>query len=227
MLAALGRSIDGVLRGEPLPATELPRATLPRLIAFIVLFGVFYGAVMGSFGVTSIRLLQPLYSGVKVPLLLLVTFLLSLPSFWVLNTLLGLAADFREVLRALVTTQAALTVILASLAPFTVFWYASFTDYHNAILFNGVMFGIASFSAQWLLRRLYRPLIARNIRHRTLLRVWLIIYAFVGIQLGYVLRPFIGDPRLPVHFFRADSWGNAYVYVAQLIWHALTGRGLA
>jgi hypothetical protein len=37
--------------------------------------------------------------------------------------------------------------------------------------------------------------------------------------MGYVLRPFIGDPNRPVSFFRDEAWGNAYVTVAKLIWN--------
>lgn len=224
MLATLGRSFHEVLRGGTAAEAPAARTTLPRLLAFVIAFGLFYGAVMGTFGVASDRLFQPAYSASKVPMLLLVTFGLSLPSFWVLNALLGLAGDFAEVLRALIATQAVLTIVLASLAPVTVLWYVSVANYHAAILFNAAMFGVASFAAQWSLRRLYRPLIARNPRHRTMLRGWLIIYAFVGIQLGYVLRPFIGDPTQPVAFFRADSWGNAYVFVIETLWKALHGQ---
>jgi hypothetical protein len=224
MLATLGQSFHEVLHGQT--AVEAPgaRTTLPWLLAFVVGFGLFYGAVMGSFGVAGDRLLQPVYSATKVPMLLLVTFALSLPSFWVLNALLGLAGDFGEVLRALIATQAVLTIVLASLSPLTVLWYVSVANYHAAILFNAAMFGVASFAAQWSLRRQYRPLIARNPRHRTMLRGWLIIYAFVGIQLGYLLRPFIGDPTQPVAFFRADSWGNAYIFVLETLWKALHGQ---
>ena len=142
---------------------------------------------------------------------------LSLPSFFIINTLFGLRSDFGYVLRALVATQAGLTIILASFAPFTALWYVSFENYHGAILFNALMFGAASFTAQWLLRRLYRPLIARNARHRVMLRTWLMIYAFVGIQMGWVLRPFVGDPGSPVEFFRQQAWGNAYVKLSQII----------
>ena len=54
---------------------------------------------MGTFGgLHGDRPLQLLYSALKVPLLLLVTFCLSLPSFFVLNTILGVRADFRRVL---------------------------------------------------------------------------------------------------------------------------------
>ena len=113
------------------------------------------------------------------------------------------------------------TMVLASLSPFTVLWYASFTDHDDATLFNAAMFAVASLSGQWVLRRHYKPLIARNPRHRWMLRLWLFIYAFVGIQMGWVLRPFLGHPNLPVSFFRAESWGNAYVQVAEMIGHAL------
>jgi hypothetical protein len=31
----------------------------------------------------------------------------------------------------------------------------------------------------------------------------------VGIQMGWVLRPFIGNPLATVQFVREDSWSNA------------------
>ena len=124
-------------------------------------------------------------------------------------------------LRAHVQAQAALTVILSSLAPFTLVWYASSDDYPRAILCNAIMFGLASLSAQLVLKRLYRPLIERNPRHRTLLRAWLVLYAFIGIQLGWVLRPFIGSPGSAVRFFREGAWGNAYIEVWHMVQRAL------
>ena len=102
------------------------------------------------------------YSAVKVPFLLFTTFLLSLPSFFVVNTLLGLRSDFSRALRALLATQAGLTIILSALAPYTAFWYVSGSRYQPAILFNGMMFAVASVSAQWMLRRSYQPLIAKQ-----------------------------------------------------------------
>lgn len=196
-----------------------------RLTLLSISLAIFYGAVMGCYGgLEGRRILQPLYSGLKVPLLLMVTAALSMPSFYVLNLLLGLGQDFAESLRALLGAQVVLTIVLASLSPFTMLWYASFEGHDNATLFNGAMFAIASFSAQWILRRYYKPLIERNPRHRWMLRLWLVIYSFVGIQMGWVLRPFLGHPGLPTSFFRPDSWGNAYVYVAEMIGHAMRGR---
>jgi hypothetical protein len=196
------------------------------LVLLIVWFGMFYGGVMGTYGgIGGERIWQVVYSAVKVPFLLVVTFVLSLPSFLVVNTLLGLRDDFARVVRALMSTQAGLTVILSALAPFTAFWYVSGSGYYPAILFNGAMFAVASFSAQWMLRRDYRPLIQKDPKHRWMLRTWIVIYVFVGIQMGWVLRPFIGNPQAPVQFFREDSWSNAYEVVIQMMWEVLKGRG--
>jgi hypothetical protein len=218
-MPSLLASADDLLRGRaPDDGGAAPAAGLLKLLAVITAFGLFYGAVMGTFGgIQGERALQLLYSGLKVPLLLLVTFALSLPSFFVLNTLLGVRADFGRALRALVATQAVLTIVLASLAPFTALWYASSASYRPAILFNAAMFAVASFAAQGLLRRWYAPMVARSPRHRALLRVWIVIYAFVGVQMAWVLRPFVGDPTQPTRFFRQGAWGNAYVEVARMM----------
>lgn len=210
---------DAVLRGEP-ESREAgsPGRTLAHWLLLIVLCGNLYGAAMGSFGgVLGERFLQVLYSAVKVPLLLIVTFVLSLPSFFIFNTLVGLRTEFGQALRALVASQAGLTVLLAALAPLTLVWNLGATDQKTTVLFNALLFGVAAFGGQVLLRRFYRPLIAQDARHRQMLRLWGIVYAFVGIQMGWILRPFVGDPGRPVEFFREDTWGNAYVILFTLI----------
>jgi hypothetical protein len=211
-VTAIVHQADGLLRPGAAGAFA-PRAR--SLFVLILVFGVAYGAMMGLFYAPgqSPRGLQAVYSAIKVPLLLLLAFAIALPSFYVLNMLMGLAGDFGQAIRALLATQAGLTIVLASLGPFTLLFYASTTNYDAAILFNAMMFAIASLAGQRLLMRFYRPLIARNRRHRTMVRVWIVLYAFVGIQMGWVLRPFIGDPRTSTTFFREGAWGNAYVEV--------------
>jgi hypothetical protein len=218
------RGASQLLRGQGW-ATEGPHSarTLAALLAYLTLGGLAYGGVMGGFGLGSPdRLWQVAYSALKVPLLLLVTFALGLPSFFVLNTLFGLRDDFGQALRALAATQAGVALALASLAPLTAVWYLTTADYEEALLFNALMFAVASLAGQLLLRRFYQPLIARDSKHRWLLRGWLVVYAFVGIQMGWLLRPFVGMPDAPVQFFRADTWGNAYLIVGDKLWRLVT-----
>lgn len=43
-------------------------------------------------------------------------------------------------------------------------------------------------------------------RHtRIVFRCWVVLFAVVGAQLGWVLRPFIGDPNLPFSWFRSRT----------------------
>jgi hypothetical protein len=223
MLTILVRA-DDILRRRPWTTQSRDAGfAFAWLMATIVVFGLTYGGVMGSFGGISTQgVVQVVYSAFKVPLLLLATFLVSLPSFVVISTLLGLRGDLSESLRALVATQAGLAIILASLAPFTAFWYAGSDSYTAAVAFNGLMFAVASFSAQWLLRGYYQPLVARNRRHRTMLRLWVALYAFVAIQMAWILRPFIGAPGRPAQFLRDDVRSlDAYVTVIRLVFDLL------
>ena len=227
-MIALLRRTDDILRRRPWTTVGggTP-AAIGWLTLCLIAFGAIYGAAMGTFGgVLGERLLQVVYSAIKVPLLLGTAFFVALPSFFVLNTLFGLRRDFAEAVRSLLATQAGLTIVLAALSPLTLLWYASSADYSASLRFNGLMFAVASLAGQWLLREYYRPLILRDRRHRWMLWMWLGIYVFVAIQMAWILRPFVGSPGSPVQFFREESWGNAYTVVAQLIYDMLTGAAL-
>jgi hypothetical protein len=215
--------VEAALRGEGVAGSDVrPTRSLGELALIATVAAMGYGAIMGSYAaVYGGPMKQMLFGAIKAPMLLMVTALLTLPSFIVINTLLGLRRDLGQVLHAMASAQAVVAIILLSCAPLTLVWYASVHDYDQAILFNGFVFAIASFGAQKPLRKRYAPLIARNRTHATLLKVWLVVYAFVGIQMGWVLRPFIGKPDAPAEFFRADKWDNAYVIVVRLIWRAI------
>jgi hypothetical protein len=211
-------SIDEILRATSAARIYAGAGSALRVFIIAILAGSLYGAVMGGFDFRSV---QMAISATKVPILLAVTFLISLPSFFVFNTLLGLRSDFGMTLSALVTAQATLTLTLASLAPLTILCYCSTSDYYFAVLFNGAAFAVAAMAGQITLARLYRRLIALDPRHRVMLRIWIVTYCFVAIQMAWVLRPFVGNPLVQPRFFRHDAWSNAYVFVGRLLWSAV------
>lgn len=179
---------------------------------------------MGTYsGIGPERLLHVIYTAFKVPMLLLVAFLISWPSFAVVSHLLGLGDDIRAATRALLGAQIIVAVVLASIAPLTLFWYFNVRQYETALLWNAGVFMVASLAGQIALRRSFSTLINSNRRHRFMLWVWIGVYSLVGIQLGWVLRPFIGSPFEPVQFLRLGQLSNAYVHVAKLLWAGIGG----
>jgi hypothetical protein len=46
-----------------------------------------------------------------------------------------------------------------------------------------------------------------------ILQVWILVFAFVGLQMTWTLRPFIGTKELPFEIFREHSEGNIYVTI--------------
>ncbi|MEM7316020.1 MAG: hypothetical protein AAF497_23025 [Planctomycetota bacterium] len=217
----LAQHVDDVLRREDWVTASVDRRSIARLVVLVFLFAGIYGAAMGSYECRSAeRLVHVAFVATKAPLLLLATFAISLPSFYVINSLFGLQRDFPIVLRAILATQAGVAIILASLAPVTLFWYASTTDYGSAVLFNAFVFGAASLLGQRLMRSFYRRLIERDARHATMLWIWIAVYALVGVQMGWIMRPFIGSVDEPVQFFRSGEWTNAYVVIMRLFGRA-------
>ena len=214
--------LDRVLR----PGSDCAPPSIRRVGMVVVCCGVIYGIAMGSYALFAghrtllQQMPQMIYSASKVPVLLGVTVGVALPSFFVLNSLFGLREDFRQSVQGVVAAQAGMTIVLLSLAPLTLFVYTFLesggVNYQVAVLFNAFVFGVASLAAQLLLYRYYAPLVARNIRHRFMMKLWILLYAFIGIQCAYILRPFIGDPSRDPTWLRADSFQNAYVKIYRM-----------
>lgn len=215
--AAWPRALDAFLRTGG-SRGEAWRA-LPRSAPFVAIAacGGLYGAVMASYyGFAGDRLLMVLYGGVKVPLLFVATMLIAVPFFYVLNLLLGAGDDFPAVWQGLVDYQLCVALQLAALIPVTAFVNLIYADYRLAQGWNTLLFAAAAWNSRRALAACYRPLIRKNPRHAVLGKIWFVLYAFVGVQMAWDLRPFVGHPTMPVSFFREDI-GNAYVEITKIL----------
>jgi hypothetical protein len=66
--------------------------------------------------------------------------------------------------------------------------------------------------------RTYRPVAAQRQVSTGLLNIWILLYAFVGTQLAWTLRPFFGDPDQAFQIFRKLD-GNFYVNIVKTVLH--------
>lgn len=209
-MRGLERGLVELSRGQALP--------LRALFTTIAVAGALDGAAIGSFACDSLdRARLMLFAGIKLPFLLLASAALCLPGFFAINAVAGLSHVFTRTLRAIVAGQAALAVALGSLSPLVLFAYLSGVAHASALLLNALAFACASACGHVVMHRYYRVLILEDSRHRSMLAVWVLLYALVGIQLGWLLRPFVGDPHAPVTLFRQEPVSNAYLVLVQLV----------
>jgi hypothetical protein len=204
---------------RPLPERQ---PSLRELVVAIACLSPVFGAAMGSFDVSGDRWLYAVFSAAKMPLMIGTTWAVCVPGFIALSTVLRLREDLRECLRAIACGQAAVAFVLASLAPALVFAYASGASHRWALLLSGAMFAVATLMGQVVMLRRWKGLLLRRPRHVVLLGYWLAAYVFVGVQTGWMLRPFVGSEGLAPTFLRAEGVSNAYV----VVWELISGRRL-
>lgn len=208
-----------------------------RLSACIVILAMSYGLCMGMFAVFGEKgptPMQVVASMVKVPLLFYLTLLVTLPSLYVFNALVGSRLSPSGVVRLLVASLGVNVTVLASLGPIVAFFSVCTTSYPFMLLFNVAVFAVAGlFGLRFLLQTLHRLNVAawqpppaapstaeagaeaertgplEPVRNRavadnvkTVFRLWVVVFGLVGAQMGWVLRPFIGNPNLPFTWFR-------------------------
>jgi len=189
------------------------------LVAIVVLSG-FYGGTMGAMSFTAdfqTGVLQSLTSAVKVPALFLLSVAICLPVLYVVLVLMGARLSFAQALALIFLALALNSVLLASCAPIVVFFTVTGSDYHFIKLLHVAVF---AFSGFWAMKALWQGLSAMceksdlyPKRAVSILKVWILVFGFVGTQMAWSLRPFVGSPGLGYALFRTGREGNFYAAV--------------
>ena len=193
---------------ESINLRDKMRAMLVSSIIFLML----YGAVMGS----THSLWQALSSAVKLPVLFLATLVVCSPTLYFFNVLFGsnqsLGQNFVLILTAITVTS----VLLLSFAPIVLFFLLTTSNYQFFKLLNVAVFAIAGGVGVLFLSQGMRIVSAvgrdGERARRNVMRFWVIVYAFVGSQMAWTLRPFIGAPSIKFELFR-QLGGNFYANI--------------
>jgi hypothetical protein len=157
-------TLDRILRGEATRLQTLREGELDvpvlGLVAMIDILGILYGACMGLFSLTpggSGHRLQIVATMFKVPSLFLLTLLVTFPSLYVFNALVGSKLFLVSLLRLLIASLAVMLAVLSSFGPIVGFFSFTTTSYPFMILLNVVVFGIAGLlGLVFLLQTLHR-----------------------------------------------------------------------
>lgn len=283
------RRLDEILRGDATRMSQLregridiPASGLTQVVAILAMA---YGLCMGSYGLMRTALAesgvspdawrQLAASTVKLPMLFFLTLVVTFPSLYVFNVLVGSRLSALSMMRLLVAMLGVILAVLASLGPIVVFFAVSTNNYPFMKILNVAMASIAGvLGLMFLLRTLHRlvmvehgtapgtpavvpaasastdgssatddsdsvsqqsaPGIASvtgtldhidsptNERATTVFSIWVAVFALVGAQMSWVLRPFIGSPNAPFQWFRKRE-SNFFLDVLQSIGDIFTG----
>jgi len=165
------KALDRVLRGEAtrLPALRDGNIDIPAglLVVVLVVLGMVAGACTGVFAVITryhddpanalMGWEQLLASTAKVPMLFCFTLVVTFPSLYVFNALVGSRLNMRAMLRLVVAALCVMMAVLASLGPIVAFFAVSTTSYPFIKLLNVVAYAVAgTLGLSFLLQTLHR-----------------------------------------------------------------------
>ncbi|MDJ0555161.1 MAG: actin-binding WH2 domain-containing protein [Microcoleaceae cyanobacterium MO_207.B10] len=195
--------------------SQLKYKILGLLISSAIFLAI-YGAIIGA----SSSWLQSIFSAVKLPALYLLTLIICFPTLYFFNVMFGSKRTFEQFLALLMTTMALIAVLLFGFAPVSLFFLLTTSDYQFYKILNVVIFAITGFLG---IKFFYEGMkfLSEDDREGkeirlNILRFWLGLYAFVGSQLGWTLRPFFGSPGAPFELFRNRD-GNFYLDIIQAV----------
>jgi hypothetical protein len=221
--------LDGLLRRrdaffeEIFDGRQVHQRVKWYLMAIVLLSG-FYGLAMGGVGILDTpqkALLQMVTSAVKVPILYVCSVAICFPVLYIVLVLMGARLTFVQTLSLILLALTLNSVLLASCAPILIFFMVTGSDYNFLKLLHVAAF---AFSGCWAMMALWQGL--RTMCEKSdlyprqaikILQLWIFIFGFVGTQMAWSLRPFVGSPDLEYEVVRSGRHGNFY----QAVWRSM------
>jgi hypothetical protein len=199
--------------------TKLAHASW-TLMALCALYGAAAGAYAGP--------LQAVSAAIKLPLLFLGTLAICFPGFFVIQVLVGSRLRLSQVLTIVLGALSLSAVVLAAVVPVTVFFLLTGANYyfltllHVVIVLGAGLVGMAVLHEGLAFACEKRGVYPK--KAMTIMKVWAILFAFVGIQMAWNLQPFVGDRGRPFQLFRHNE-GNFYTAIVYSLQRLADGEG--
>ncbi len=157
-------NLDAILRGDATRHSGLRRGRIEvpatGLIVVIAILGLAYGACMGAFPLSwegGGSIWQFLATTLKVPALYFLTLLVTFPSLYVFNALVGSRLAALATWRLLVAALGVMLAVLSSLGPVVAFFSLCTTSHDFVLLLNVLVFGLSGLlGLTFLLKTLQR-----------------------------------------------------------------------
>jgi len=158
--------------------------------------------------------IQAISSGTKLTSLLFLTLIICFPSFYIVQLVLGSKVKIKQLGVMMLSGFLMTTTIMLAFAPIVLLFQLSGDNYNFLkFLHVGIFVFSGFFGMRAVLDALKNSFAEQGVYPQiglSIFRVWVVIFAFVGIQLAWNLRPFVGYKDIPFELFRQNTQGNFY-----------------
>jgi hypothetical protein len=182
-------------------------------LALVNLLALVYGVIMGCYN----GFLQAVSSGIKMPVLFSLLLIICFPAFYVIQSVLGSRLSLGQMASIILSGFVYTTAIMVSFSTIVLFFLITGGNYAFIKLLHVAVIALAgSFGMKHVIDALKYSCEKKKIYPRTgivVFRFWIFILFFVGSQLSWSLRPFIGSKDQPFSPFRKQE-GNFYQALA-------------
>ena len=175
----------------------------------VIIFSFAYGIVMGSYH----SFLQAVVAGVKVSVLFSLVLIICFPAFFIIQYILGSRLRMHQMVSIVLSGFVLTTAIMLSFAPIVVCFLLTGSNYYFLQLLHVAVFVMSGvFGMKTVIDALKYSCEKESVYPQigvSVFRFWVVIMLFVGIQLAWNLRPFLGDEGKPFKLLRQYE-GNFY-----------------
>ena len=183
-----------------------------RHVSLIVLSTAVYGLALGWWRSFEMAL----YVAAKLPVVFVGSTLAVSAFAWMAGLVVGAELRYRDVLKHVFAAMASASRLLLALVPVVLFFIASAAPTsgtreelrfaHAALLTTHIaVFAAAGVLGNLTLVRELRERVPAKCRVSVLVALWLGVFALVGCQVGWMMRPLVGSPNITVEFLRDDA----------------------
>lgn len=198
---------------------DLKKKILGLLLLSFICFGI-YGLIIGL----SHSILQGAMSIFKLPALYILTLLICIPAFFIFSSIFGSVKSLWQGLALGMVATCVISILMVGFAPVTLFFLITTDNYQFFKILNVVFFAISGIVGARIFYKSVQTHLetdeAKGSSRIMFLRMWILLYAFVGSQLGWTLRPFFGNPDQPFVAFQ-EVRGNFYSNITKSLGHML------
>jgi len=202
---------------------EQSRKLIINQLLIICLLTFLYGVVMGSYH----SFLQSIVAGLKITFLFLCSIIICFPSFFVIQQVLGSKMTLKQMVLVVLSGFVLTSAIAFSFAPIIILFQITGGNYHFLQLLHVAIYLFSGiFGMRLMIEALKFACEKKDIYPRigvNVFRIWIIILAFVGIQLAWNLRPFLCNKDEEFKLFRKYE-GNFYTAIIYSVQQLVSGE---